>query len=81
MKLRVRFFASLIDRCECDAVELELAPGTTVDRLWELLLERYPRLTELQNRPLVACDQEYATGERLLDDVQEVAFLPPMSGG
>ena len=81
MTVRVRFFASLIDRCDCDRTELEIPAGTTVDQLWQLLTERFPKLSEVQTRPLVACDQEYATGERLLDGVEEVAFLPPMSGG
>ena len=49
--------------------------------LWTRLGERHPGLARLSYRPLVACDADYADWDRSLDDVHEVSFLPPMSGG
>ena len=81
MKIRVRFFASLVDRTGCTEETVELPPPADVARLWEALIERHPELGRLAYRPAVACDLEYADWGRELGEVREVAFLPPVSGG
>jgi len=81
MILRVLYFASLKDRTGRDEDTLEVPPATDVAALWARLQQRYPRLAEVTVRPLVACDMVYASWDRALDGVGEVAFLPPVSGG
>jgi molybdopterin converting factor small subunit len=81
MRVEVRYFASLADRSGCAAESIEIAPGTDVAGLWRELLGRHPALGACGFRPLVACDRAYASWERALDGVHEVAFLPPVSGG
>jgi len=81
LKLRVLYFASLKDRAGTSGEEVEMPPGTDVDGLWTILAQRHPRLAELAMRPATACDMSFAQGNRSLDGVTEVAFLPPMSGG
>ncbi|MCP3981975.1 MAG: MoaD/ThiS family protein [bacterium] len=81
MTLEVRFFASLVERTGCSVETVEVVPGQDVEALWRELLRRHPRLRDLGFRPLVACDRSYATWSDSLDDVAEVAFLPPVSGG
>jgi molybdopterin synthase sulfur carrier subunit len=79
--VEVRYFASLAERAGCGSERVELAPATDVQTLWRLLVERHPALGAVGFRPLVACDLDYATWDRRLDGVREVAFLPPVSGG
>lgn len=81
MEIRLRFFASLAERAGCRTECLKLREGSDVAALWQILEQRHPGLSNLGFRPLVACDQAYAGWDRILDDVKEVAFLPPLSGG
>lgn len=81
MQLRVRYFASLIERAGRSEETIEVEPQSDVRALWSLLIERHPELARIGFRPLVACDLDYAEWERTLDGVDEVAFLPPVSGG
>ncbi len=81
MDIEVRFFASLVDRVGASTETMEIRAGSDVRALWELLVERHPRLGDLPFRPMVACDMVYAEWDRKLDGVREVAFLPPVSGG
>lgn len=81
MTVRVRYFASLRDRTGVGEETIDIAPGTDVSALWATLGARHPRLGAFGVTPLVACDMAYASWDRILDGVAEVAFLPPVSGG
>lgn len=81
MNVEVRYFASLAESVGCRSEWIELPEGTDVAGLWERLAERHAALGRLGYRPLAACDLEYASWDRSLDGVREVAFLPPVSGG
>lgn len=79
--LRVRYFASLVDRTGCREESVSCNDDDDVRRLWESLVERHPKLGQLGFEPMVACDQEYASWDRGIAGVREIAFLPPFSGG
>lgn len=81
MLVEIRFFASLVDHTGCSLESLEVEPAIDVTGLWQLLARRHPALERLAYRPLVACDRVYASWDRKLEGVREVAFLPPVSGG
>ncbi len=81
MTLRVRLFAMLRERAG-DAVEIQLPAGATVaDALDELALR--PELAELLRRLPVrmAVNREYARAETPLGPEDELALIPPISGG
>ena len=77
----VRWFAALVDRTGCSEETIPVEPGIDVNGLWRCLVARHPDLADLPFRPLVACDLDYSDWKHTLDDVREVAFLPPVSGG
>ncbi|MFQ3631010.1 molybdopterin converting factor subunit 1 [Roseiflexus sp.] len=77
----VRYFAAHREITGCSDETLALAPGTTVEALWEMLTERYPRLAGYSGRLLFAVNQEFAVAEQELHNGDEVAFIPPVSGG
>ncbi len=79
MKVTVRCFASVREALGREVLELEVPEGTTVAGLRELLAAKAP---DLEGLPLAyAVNQDYADGERELRQGDEVAFIPPISGG
>ncbi len=81
MRVRVRLFAALREIVGQDEVELELAPGTTVNGLWENLVSRNERLSPYAKSINFAVNHDFVSRETQLAPDDEVAFLPPVSGG
>lgn len=81
MKLIVLAFASARDAVGAAEIAVELADGTDLAALRELLTARHPELAALWPRLAVAIDGELVRGNPALRDGQEVALLPPVSGG
>ncbi len=81
MKITVLFFATLRDYTGVKSVELDLAPGTTVQGLKRYLAKTYPKLTESMKTVLVAVNREFGFDENIIPDDSEVAIFPPVSGG
>jgi molybdopterin converting factor subunit 1 len=81
VQITVRYFAGHRDITGQSEERLDLDAGATVGSVWELLVGRYPRLSGYTGRLLYAVNQEYATPATDLRDGDEVAFIPPVSGG
>lgn len=75
--MQVLLFASLAEAVGLRSLEVE-APGTVAE-LVALLNSRWPQLAGQTYR--VAVDQCYATAELALQGDEEVALIPPVSGG
>ena len=76
MKVRVRLFAGLRERAGAAERELGLGNGATVADVWEPL-----GLGVEPDGLLYAVNREYAERDRPLADGDEVALIPPVSGG
>lgn len=81
MKVRVRVFAALREILSKDEVEVELSEGTTVEGLWEQLVADDDRLTPFTKSINFALNHEFVGKETELSPDDEIAFLPPVSGG
>jgi len=81
MKIRVLFFGLTHDLAGLQQEVVEVPDGASLAGLWERYAGRFPRLNELSQAVLLAVNQEIATRARVLQDGDEVAFLPPVSGG
>jgi sulfur-carrier protein len=81
MIVRVKFFAILRERAGAPEVTKELAPGSTVAELWDVLRKDYPKLDVPGVRLLYAVNQSYVRADHKLADNDEVVFIPPVSGG
>ena len=77
----MRTFAALAEALGVKAVTLELPPGATVRTAWDRLVQAHPQAERFQSRVLVAVNLCYATWQTPLGNGDEVAFLPPVSGG
>ena len=81
MTVQVRYFAALREASGRDVETLELPAGTTVAETRSFLVERYPLLETILPRCAVAVNRSYASGEAMLKDGDEIAFIPPLGGG
>ena len=81
MRVRVRFFATLRERAGASEIERVLDRPSTVAELWELLCTEHPKLAGFGGRIAFAVNQEYVDSKMTLQDNDEVAFIPPVSGG
>jgi molybdopterin synthase sulfur carrier subunit len=81
MHVRVRFFASLRERLGRSDLLCELPGGTTVADLWQSLCTKYDGLTVMSASVSFAVNQAYVASDHRLSDGDEVACIPPVSGG
>jgi MoaE-MoaD fusion protein len=81
MTVTARLFASFREAVGARSVTVELGPGPTVGDLLAELGRRYPALGPTVERALVAVNLEYVGSDFRLGAGDEVALIPPVSGG
>ena len=82
MRIRVLFFGMLKDALARDSETLELTEASTVQQLLDHYTVHAPQMKTLLLHSLaVAVNQQYAQVSQALQDGDEVALLPPVSGG
>ena len=81
MKVRVKLFAMLRERAGTADARHEVPDGTTVKELWDKLRREHTGLTGVELKLLYAVNSEYVALDHELADGDEVAFIPPVSGG
>lgn len=79
MRVTLLYFASVREITGLDREVLEVESGCDLAALRELLVDKWPAMAQL---PFVfACNQEYACLDDLLEEGDEVALVPAISGG
>ncbi|MDP6039639.1 MAG: molybdopterin converting factor subunit 1 [Candidatus Latescibacteria bacterium] len=81
MIVKVLFFASCRDLVGDSEREMTLEAGATVSDLISVIASEHPRFIEMAPSLMVSANQEYVERESELTDGDEVAFIPPVSGG
>ncbi len=81
MRARVLFFGVLKDVVDHPAEVADFPEGADLRTVFECYAARFPRLREMARSIVVARNQEFADLSTRLADDDEVAFLPPVSGG
>lgn len=81
MIVRVQLFAVARDLAGRGVVEIELPEGGTVSDLRRALAAEVPSLAPVLPRVLVAVGADYARDSAVLQPGDEVACIPPVSGG
>ena len=79
--MTVRLFARLREIAGGDALELDVPHGSSVQAVWTELAARWPEMAAFGTTVSGAINAEYARMSREVHDGDEVAFLPPVSGG
>ena len=81
MRVAVRLFARLREITGQSELRLELPDGHDAGALWDDLANEYPGLSPYRASVSCAVNEEYAKFTTRLKDGDEIAFLPPVSGG
>lgn len=81
MRIHVKLFAILRDKARTGAFQLELADRSTVAEAYARLAGQYPSIAVYLPRASAAVNREYVRGEHVLRDGDELALIPPVSGG
>ena len=81
MRVRVRLFAIQRELAGTREVPLELADDATIEDAWQSLVERFPVLAPGRPSVRFARNGDYAAAEEPLADNDELACIPPVSGG
>lgn len=79
MEVTVRLFATYREAVGSAELRWEIDEGASVGDLWRELQGAYPNMPQI--RPAAAINAEYARLDETLQAGDEVAFLPPVSGG
>ena len=76
MSIQVKFFASLREKLGMESTSIDARTGITIRQIWDQVTsEDYPVNT------LCAINMDYAKPDDMVNDGDEVAFFPPVTGG
>jgi molybdopterin converting factor subunit 1 len=81
MRVTVRLFARLRDLAGTGELVRDVPGPATVQTVWRSLVSEMPGLGEYERAMSVAVNADYARMSATVSDGDEVAFLPPVSGG
>ena len=85
MRILVKFFASIRDICRISELEVDLDKKDQIepclDQLMEYLIDKFPKLKNELSSLSIALNTKYVTNNVYFRDGDEIALLPPISGG
>lgn len=81
MRVEVRLFARLRELAGADRIVVEAPAGVTAAELSSLVAEQHPVLAPVVGQARVAASLQFVPSSFRLEAPQEVALIPPVSGG
>jgi len=81
IRVKVLFFGGLKEVVGGAEEFVELKPGSRIEDLFAQFISRCPELARFRSSLVASRNQEFAAWSTPLDSGDEVAFLPPVSGG
>lgn len=80
-KIKVRLFAILREMVGEREITITVPAGITVSYLNNEILKKYPQLKSFSNKFVTCVNCKVTTGDTLITSSDEIALLPPVSGG
>ena len=80
-KIKVKLFAILRERVGESAITITVSGGITVNQLNSEILKKYPQLKSFRNKFVTSVNWKVTTGDTIICSKDEIALLPPVSGG
>ena len=81
MRVTIRLFARLRDIAGAGELTREAPGGATVGAVWAALVADYPELSPYERSLSCAINADYSRFTAAVSEGDEIAFLPPVSGG
>jgi molybdopterin converting factor subunit 1 len=81
VRVTVKLFARLRDIAGADELTRDISAGATIGTVWRELAAEYPALDDYERSISTAVNLDYARMTTEVRDGDEIAFLPPVSGG
>ena len=81
VRVRVLFFGRLKDIVGHPEESLDLADASTIEELFARYAAHLPELAKYRSSVVASRNREFAAWDTLIHSGDEVAFLPPVSGG
>ena len=81
MHTRVLFFGKLKELAGAAEQSVELRSGATIADLFDRFAQKAPELSSYRSSVVASRNQEFAPWTTVLEPGDEIAFLPPVSGG
>ena len=81
--ITIKYFASLRDIAENEEDSLDIENPITIDQLSDIISKTAPKMGAIirEKKVMISVNQEMASADTIIHDGDEVAFLPPFSGG
>ncbi len=81
VNIKVKFFASARDVVGSKQIEMDIKKGSTNTDVLETLIDKYPGLKDLKDQLILAVNKQTGKNDKVLEEGDEIAVLPPVSGG
>jgi len=81
IRVKVLFFGRLKEIIGHAEESLEFSDAATIEQLFAHFAARNPDLANFRSSLVASCNQEFAAWDTALHSGDEIAFLPPVSGG
>jgi len=81
MRVTVRLFARLRDLAGSGELVRDVPGPATIEQVWRTLVKDMPALGDYERTMSVALNADYSRMNAAVNEGDEVAFLPPVSGG
>jgi len=81
--ITVKYFASLKAIAEKEEEQIEVQSSISMDQLSDIISKTSPKMADIirDNKIMISVNKEMSDADTVIHDGDEVAFLPPFSGG
>jgi sulfur-carrier protein len=81
IQITVKLFAIFQEVFATDEIQMQLASGTSVSQIFDRLVSQHPNLEKWRSLTRYAVNLNFADPQTILKNGDEVALIPPVSGG